>query len=188
MKTISEMNTTELKEYIRTMTTKANETISSINKQTKPTNAVKTELTLLRNKGIIGKSGRAILDFRGKTKQGLIQQARELEYFTQWKGTETQSVRDKTNYAKYKSFKKNNPEFSNYTYQEWRDLVETFGTMDSFIESFGYENLKQLHLESTNKNNNVNFVDIMKQTMKETKGSGASQKEIIDILRSKIFK
>ena len=78
-------------------------------------------------------------------------------------------------------------EFADYSYQEWRDLVELFGSTENFIESFGYENLKELHKEATEGGKKVNFASKMRQIMKQSKGASFSQEDIIDMLRSEVF-
>lgn len=186
-KTIKEMTVKELKKFIRKETKKANTRLRRIFNKKKISRAVSEEVEYLKTKGIIGKRNKAILGFGGKTKSELQSQARELEYFNQWKGTETKEVRDKTNLAKYQSFVTNNKEFSDYSYQEWRDLVELFGSTENFIESFGYENLKELHKEATEEGRKVNFASKMRNIMKQSKGASFSQEDIIDMLRSEVF-
>lgn len=187
-KSIKEMTIKELKKYIRKETKKANTRLNRISKKNKVSRAVQEEVEYLKTKGIVGKRGKAILGFRGKTKSELQSQARELEYFNQWKGTETREVRDRTNLSKYESFIHNNPEFSSYSYQEWRDLVEVFGSTENFIDSFGYENLKELHKESVNKGRKVNLAGAMREIMKNSKGSQMTQEDVVDMLRSALFK
>lgn len=186
-KTIKEMTVKELKKFIRKETKKANTRLRRIFNKKKISRAVSEEVEYLKTKGIIGKRNKAILGFGSKTKSELQSQARELEYFNQWKGTETKEVRDKTNLAKYQSFVTNNKEFSDYSYQEWRDLVELFGSTENFIESFGYENLKELHKEATEEGKKVNFASKMRNIMKQSKGASFSQEDIIDMLRSEVF-
>lgn len=186
-KTIKEMTVKELKKFIRKETKKANTRLRRIFNKKKISRAVSEEVEYLKTKGIIGKRNKAILGFGSKTKSELQSQARELEYFNQWKGTETKEVRDKTNLAKYQSFVTNNKEFSDYSYQEWRDLVELFGSTENFIESFGYENLKELHKEATEEGRKVNFASKMRNIMKQSKGASFSQEDIIDMLRSEVF-
>lgn len=181
------MKVKELKEYISKLTKKANTKIKNIAKKKKKSKAVEKELEVLKKKGIIGKSGKAIKGFGGKTKAELQAQARELEYFNQWRGTETKEIRDSTNYKKYQTFVQNNPDFADYEYQDWRDLVETFGSTSSFIDSFSYENVKELHKEITRSNSNVNLAGEMRKVLKENKGAGLSREDAIDLLRSKLF-
>ena len=148
----------------------------------------KWETVFFKKHTIYDDINKAVLGFRGKTKAELQSQARELEYFNQWKGTETKEVRDKTNLAKYQTFVTNNPEFSDYSYQEWRDLVEVFGSTENFIDSFGYENLKELHKESVNNGKKINLAGAMRDIMKSSKGAQFTQEDVIDLLRSEIFK
>lgn len=188
-KTISEMNVKELKQFISKETKKANTILRRVAKKKKVKAAVQEEINILKRKGIIGKSGKAIKGFRGKKKEELRAQARELEYFTQWKGTETQEVRDEVNYAKYKSFIENvnNSDFKNYSYQEWRDMVETFGSTASIIDSFYYENIKELHKEVTAGSKNVNLAAAMREVLRANKGAGLSKEDAIDLLRKELF-
>lgn len=182
------MNVKELKTLIKKETKKANTRIKrATSKKKGPSKAVQEELDVLRRKGIIGARGKAITGFRGKTKAELQAQARELQYFNQWRGTETKAVRDATNLAKYQSFILNNPDFKDYSYQDWRDLVETFGSTQDFLQSFGYENIKELHKEITRNKEEVNLAQALRSTLRKTRGEGLTQEDVIDILRSKLF-
>ena len=83
-KSISEMTVKELKKYIRKQTKKANTRLKNIGKRQRGVSrAVSEELQYLEKQGIIGKRGRAKLGFRGKRKEELQRQARELDYFNQ---------------------------------------------------------------------------------------------------------
>lgn len=137
--------------------------------------------------GIIGKRGKAIKGFRGKNKADLQRQARELEYFNQWKGTETSAVARDRDYKKYQSFIKNNPDFADYSYQEWRELVTVFGSMTDKLKDFGYEDMKQLHLEATNKQRKIDFLSAMKKIKEQSKGMGYSQEDLTDLMRGELF-
>lgn len=181
------MTVKELKKYIRKETKKANTRLNRIFKKKKISRAVEEEVGYLKTKGIIGKRNKAVLGFGGKTKAELQSQARELEYFNQWKGTETKEVRDSTNLSKYKSFVNNNPDFADYSYQEWRDLVEVFGSTENFVSSFGYENLKELHKETVNNGKRVDMAKAMRDIMKHSKGAQLSQEDVVDMLRSSLF-
>lgn len=187
-KTINEMTVKELKKYIGKLTKKANTRLNRVSKKKQTSKAVQEEINILKKKGYIGKSNKAIKNFRGKRKEDLKAQARELEYFNQWKGTETKEVRDTTNLKKYQTFKEKNPEFGDYSYQEWRDLVEIFGSTEDFLKSFGYEDVKQLHREATEKNSTIDFASAMRKIIHENKGAGLTQEDAIDILRSEVFK
>lgn len=189
-KPISEMTTKELQLFIRVNTDKANKTIAKISKRKKVSQAVNKEIQVLQTKGIIGKSGRAVLGFSGKNKKQLQAQARELEYFNQWKGTETKAVREAVSIKKYETFVRNNPDFAEYSYEDWRDLVSTFGNMEDLVNSFGYENFKNLHREATTEGLKVDMVTEAMKSIKELKASGQviSQENAVDILRKNLFK
>lgn len=145
------------------------------------------ELGYLKNKGIIGKSGKAIYGFRGKRKTDLQAQARELEYFNQWKGSETKVIARKQDLKKYETFIQNNPEFAEYSYQEWEELVTMFGQLQDKLNSFGYEDMKQLHLESRANNSKKDFVTTMRKIHEQSKGKGLSQEDLVDLMRQELF-
>lgn len=178
-KQINEMTVKELQDYIRTLTEQANDKLGKIQKN-KETRAIAREKDVLTSKGIIGKRGKAVLGFRGKTKLELQAQARELEYFKQWKPYQRTEKKTRKDLAKYKSFIRNNPEFKDYSYSDWRSMVELFGTMSNFIESFGYENIKQLHRETTAGKENVNYVKALQDVAKQ---HPATKEDAIDLLR-----
>lgn len=144
-------------------------------------------MSYLKKKGIIGKSGKAIYGFRGKRKADLQSQARELEYFNQWKGSETKAVARKQDLKKYETFIQNNPEFSNYSYQEWEELVTMFGQVQDKLNSFGYEDMKQLHLESRARDTKKDFVTTMKKIHEQGKGKGLTQEDLVDLFRRELF-
>lgn len=176
-----------MKKYIKRLTKKANTRIRNIGKRKKVSKAVKDEMGYLKNKGIIGKHGKAILGFKGKRKVDLQAQARELEYFNQWKGSETKAIARKQDLKKYETFIQNNPEFSNYSYQEWEELVTVFGQVQDKLNSFGYEDMKQLHLESRARDTKKDFVTTMKRIYEEGKGKGLTQEDLVDLMRQELF-
>ena len=145
------------------------------------------ELGYLKKKGIIGRSGKAIYGFRGKRKLDLQAQARELEYFNQWKGSETKAVARKQDLKKYETFIQNNPEFANYSYQDWEELVTMFGQVQDKLNSFGYEDMKQLHLESRARDNKKDFVTTMRKIQEQSKGKGLTQEDLVDLMRQELF-
>ena len=181
------MNVKELKKYIKRLTKKANTRIRNIGKRKKVSKAVSDELEYLKQKGIIGKSGTAIYDFRGKRKIDLQAQARELEYFNQWKGSETKVIARKQDLKKYETFIQNNPEFANYSYQEWEELVTMFGQVQDKLNSFGYEDMKQLHLESRARESKKDFVSTMRKIQENSKGAGLTQEDLVDLMRKELF-
>ncbi len=176
-----------MKKYIKRLTKKANTRIRNIGKRKKVSKAVSDELEYLKQKGIIGKKGNAIYGFRGKRKADLQAQARELEYFNQWKGSETKVIARKQDLKKYETFIQNNPDFANYSYQEWEELVTMFGQVQDKLNSFGYEDMKQLHLESRARESKKDFVSTMKKIQENSKGAGLTQEDLVDLMRKELF-
>ena len=181
------MTVKELQKYIRKLTKKANTRLRNIGKRKKVSKAVSDEVQYLKKKGIIGKRDKAIYGFRGKRKADLQAQARELEYFNQWKGSETKAVARKQDLKKYETFIQNNPEFANYSYQEWEELVTMFGQVQDKLNSFGYEDMKQLHLESRARDSKKDFVTTMKRIHEQGKGKGLTQEDLVDLMRQELF-
>ena len=181
------MTVKELQKYIRRLTKKANTRLKNIGKRKKISKAVNDEVSYLKKKGIIGKSNKAIYGFRGKRKADLQAQARELEYFNQWKGSETKAIARQQDLKKYETFIQNNPEFANYSYQAWKELVTMFGQVQDKLNSFGYEDMKQLHLESRARDSKKDFVTTMKKIHEQGKGKGLTQEDLVDLMRQELF-
>ena len=172
------------------MVKKANTRIRNINKRKRGVSkAVQQELDYLKRYGIIGKSGKAVTGYRLARKPELIMRARELEYFNQWKGSETRAVARDKDYKKYQTFINNNPDFAEYSYQDWKDLVNIFGSMDSDLKDFEYENTKRLHLEATQKGVKKDFISAMKDAKTKAKYSGEvmDTEDLVDLLRGELF-
>ena len=187
-KNISDMTTRELKKFIRKQVKKANTRLKNIGKRKRGVSrAVQQELDYLKQMGIINKRGKAITGYRTARKAELQRRARELEYFNQWKGSETQAIAKEKDYKKYQSFIKNNPKFAGYSYQDWRDLVNTFGAMEDKLSDFEYEDMKNLHLEKTNAGSKVNLLKAMENAQDQVKGQGKTTEELTDIVRGIIF-
>ena len=187
-KSISDMTTRELKKFIRKQVKKANTRLKNIGKRKRGVSrAVQQELDYLKQMGIINKRGKAITGYRTARKAELQRRARELEYFNQWKGSETQAIAKEKDYKKYQSFIKNNPKFAGYSYQDWRDLVNTFGAMEDKLSDFEYEDMKNLHLEKTNAGSKVNLLKAMENAQDQVKGQGKTTEELTDIVRGIIF-
>ena len=191
-KSISEMTTRELKKFIRKEVKKANTRLRNIKKRKRGVSrAVEQELDYLKKQGIINKFGRAVTGYRLAHKEELQRRARELEYFNQWTGAEKEAVAKQKDYKKYQSFINNkyNSEFADYSYQDWRDLVTTFGSMESYLTEFEYESMKQLHREATKKGSKVNLI----KAMEESKSLAAGDESIVttddltDLVRSRLF-
>lgn len=191
-KSISEMTVKELQKYIRRQTKKANTRLKNIEKRKRGVSrAVEEELQYLKKQGIVGERGRATLGFRGKRKEELRRQARELEYFNQWTGAEKETVAQNKDWKKYQTFKARHPEFSNYSYQDWRDIVNVFASMEDKLTEFEYEDTKRLHIEATEKGSTVNFIKAMEAAQARSKVEGKTRTidtdDMTEFLRSNLF-
>ena len=169
-KSISEMTTRELRKFIRKEVKKANTKLRNIKKRKRGVSkAVAEELESLKKMGIIGKSGRVVTGYRLSSKKELQRKARELEYFNQWKGSETVAVAKAKDYKKYQAFINNpdNSDFANFSYNQWRELVEMFGALNDELKGYDYEGMKALFQEVNEKEVKVDFQSVMEQVMKD---------------------
>lgn len=191
LKSISEMTTRELKALIRKEVKKANTKLKNIRKRKKVSRAVQEEIDYLKSIGVIGKRNKAVTGYRLASKAELQKKAKELQYFNKWKGSETVAMARDKDYKKYQSFINNprNAEFSHYSYQQWRDMVEMFGAMDDKLKDFDYEDMKQLHLEATTKDRKIDMLSAMQVAQREAKKSNntVSTETLTDFVRDVIF-
>ena len=147
----------------------------------------------MKRLGIINKRGKAITGYRTARKSELQRRARELEYFDQWKGSEKGAVSSSSDYKKYKSFINNphNKMFANYSYQDWRDLVNTFGAMEDKLVEFEYEDMKRLHVEATRKGNTKTLVSAMEKAQEkaqiESTSRAVSTRDLTKFVREELF-
>lgn len=192
-KSIGEMTTRELKKYIRKQVKKANTRLKNLAKRKKGVSrAVTEELDYLRKLGIINKKGKAVTGYRTATKVEMQKKARELEYFNDWKGSETEAIAAERDYKKYQAFIQNpeNSKFKDYSYTEWKDLVTTFGAMEDKLKDFEYEDMKQLHLESTQQKSSIDFLSAMVEAKRKSKTGGTqplTTMDLTDLVRSELF-
>lgn len=190
-KAVKDMTTRELKALIRKEVKKANTKLRNIGKRKKVSKAVQEEIDYLQSIGVIGKRGKAVTGYRTASKAELQKKAKELQYFNQWRGSETVAMAKDKDYKKYMSFINNphNADFSHYSYQQWRDMVEMFGAIDDKLHDFDYEDMKQLHLEASNTNTKIDMLSAMQNAQREAgKGSQVITTETLtDYVRDIIF-
>lgn len=189
-KPIGDMTTRELRAFIRKQVKKANTKLKNLAKKKRGLKkAVQEEIDYLKRLGIINKRGKAVTGYRTARKTELQKKARELEYFNQWRGTETKAVAKQEDLKKYESFinNPNNSEFKNYSYQDWKDLVNIFGSMEDKLKEFEYEDMKRLHIEATQKNTKMDLMSAMGEAQKKAGGTGLSTEDLTDLVRSELF-
>ena len=194
MKSISEMSTRELKKFIRQQVKKANTRLKDITYRKNLTKkgisrAMEEEIRFLQRLGIINKKGKAVTGYRLARKTELQRRARELEYFNQWRGSETKHIARTEDMKKYKKFIKNHPKFSGYSYQDWKNMVENLGSMSEELESYGYvsENIIQLDKEIKERKNKKQLMDVVDTVKSQAKGQGWSQEQLVDAIRKELF-
>lgn len=178
----------ELQSHIKNLTQTANEKLVDISMNGIKSKAITKELDTLSKKGIIGNKGYAVLRFRGKTKDDLIAQARELEYFSTWKGTERTAKRTRRDLAKYRAFVANNSDNANFTYEEWRELVELMGTTSAIREMFEINSdiVRMLMEYQKSVGIYLDFGKEMRTILKQSQGKGLTTEDIVERLRERI--
>lgn len=127
--------------------------------------------------------------YRLARKSELQKKARELEYFNQWKGSETKHIARTEDMKKYQKFIKNHPRFSGYSYQDWRNMVENLGAMSEELESYGYvsENMIQLDKEIKERGSKKQLMDVVESVKDKAKGQGWNQVQLVDAIRSELY-
>ena len=62
-----------------------------------------------------------------------------------------------------------------------------FGAIGSELESYGYEDMKDLHREMNDKNIKADIVSTMKKVQDKNKDKGFDQEDFTDLMRSELF-
>lgn len=182
------MTTRELRKFIRKEVKKANTRLKNIGKRKRGVSrAVEQELDYLKRQGLINKRNKAITGYKYARKEELKRIAREYEYFNQWTGAEKETIAQDKDWKKYQTFKARHPEFANYSYQDWRDIVNVFASMEDKLTEFEYEDTKRLHIEATEKGTSVNFLKAMEEAHQNAQGKGFDTDDMTDLLRSNLF-
>lgn len=179
------MSVTQLKSAIRKKTERINKLLK-INDDLRSKFAVEQTVRKLQSVGAKGRKGNVVgLGFRkGRTKESLVRQLRELDYaeplLSDYKGIEMLDEK----YRKARdSFMASN-EFDGMTDSEWRDIVETFGAVGKeVVEQFDSTAIANQFNENTR---SVDMVQLMKDTLKETKGMGLDKDGLTDYFIQKL--
>lgn len=183
MKPVKRMTVRELKSEIRSKTHIINERLKQFYNDGNENVMVNSQVNKLKEMGATGRKGDYIgLGFAGKTKRELIRQYRELQYFEQWdiyseQGQRSLELRER---KAWEEFHRTNTEF---TYQEWRDLVENFNAIGTeLLEQFGSENIKEA-FNDAQAGEKVNLVKYVQEISKDPAYQGTTQVAKIDRLR-----
>lgn len=184
--------TRELKSYIREETASMNyrllEYYESTTNPSPIVDKIKARLVELGT-GKENKNGFIGLGLTYKTKAELLQQARALQEAKQVDIYTQQGLREysEKEEAAYNTFIKNRPALAGMTLDEYHDLVEAFGALGSHImEEFGYEELALIYHSATSERK-LDMVSAVKDTLRENKGTGITQKTLIKSLREKLL-
>lgn len=166
-----EMSITQLKGAIRKKTERINKLLN-INDDLRSKFAVEQTVRKLQSVGAKGRKGNVVgLGFRkGRSKESLVRQLRELEYaeplLANNKGVEI--LEDK--YRTAKDTFLGSLEYEDKDEPQWRDIVETFGALGKeIVEQFDSTAIANQFTENTNE---IDMVQLMKDTLTETKGMG----------------
>ena len=193
-KNISEMTTRELKKFIRQQVKKANTRLKDITYRKNLTKkgisrAMQEEIDYLKRLGILNKRGKAVTGYRLARKSELQRRARELEYFNQWRGSESKHIARTEDMKKYEKFIKNHPRFAGYSYQDWKNMVENLGAMSEELESYGYvsENMIQLDKEIKERGSKKQLIDVVDTVKSKAKGQGFTQEQLVDAIRQELY-
>lgn len=179
------MSITQLKGAIRKKTERINKLLN-INADLRSSFAVEQTVKKLQGIGAKGRKGNVIgLGFRkGRSKESLARQLRELEYaeplLADYKGMEMLDEK----YRKARDTFMASGDFENMSESEWRDVVETFGAVGKeVVEQFDSTAIANQFNENTR---NVDMVQLMQRTLKETKGMGLTKDELTQVFIDKL--
>ena len=182
-----DMTLKELKAEIRYKTNQVN--IALYDKPELHDNfAVQQTVKKLQGIGAKGRNGNVVgLGFKkGRDKESYIRQLRELEY-AEPMITDNDGViflEEKYQNA-MKTFlsKKGN---QNKTEEDWRDMVETFGTVGKeIVDQFGSNQIAELFKDKTR---SVDMVQMMLDVIDESKGQAWTKRDLKSKLKQKISK
>ena len=179
------MNITQLKNAIRQKTGRINKLLK-VNEDLQDNFAVSQTVKKLQGVGAKGRGSDVVgLGFRkGRTKESLVRQLRELEYaeplLSDYKGVEYLEEKYKTAKDSFLS----SLEHSGMSETEWRDIVETFGALGKeVVDQFDSTAIANQFSEQTR---NVDMVQLMQQTLNENKGMGLTKDELTQAFIDKL--
>ena len=148
--------------------------------------AVQQTVKKLQAIGAKGRNGNIVgLGFtKGRDKESYIRQLRELEYaeplISDYEGVAFMEEKFTKAMNTFLSKKGNQGK----TEEDWRDMVETFGTLGKeIVDQFGSNQVAELFKSSTR---NVDMVQLMLDTLDEAEGKGWNKRELKSKLKKKI--
>ncbi len=184
--------TRELRAYIRKETQNMNYRLLDYYENVEKPNPLVTQIKANLVKLGTGKeikNGFIGLGLTYKTKAELIRQARALQQSLKIDIYSTEGKRQykEKEEKQFKAFINNRPALKGMSQDDYHDMVEAFGALGNHVlESFGYEELANLY-HSAKTNQKIDFVSIIVDMQKETKGAGLDQTQLIDRLREKLL-
>ena len=148
--------------------------------------AVQQTIKKLQATGAKGRNGNVVgLGFtKDRDKESYIRQLRELEYaeplVSDYEGVAFMEEKFTKAMNTFLSKKGNKGK----TEEDWRDMVETFGTLGKeIVDQFGSNQVAELFKSSTR---NVDMVQLMLDTLDEAQGKGWNKRELKSRLKKKI--
>lgn len=183
------MTVKQLQDFIRRQTIEANERLDTYKYEYVQSNKGLTDfITKLKEKGT-GNTQRDYigLGFRGKRKEDLQAQARELEYFNEWDyaskkaSEERRQQEDKA----WKSFRKTH---KSWTRDEWGQTLKFFANISpTILEQFGSEEAMELYQNAKDRDiDEMTFGDILKDASMQASDENWSDEEMVDFIWDKI--
>lgn len=123
---------------------------------------------------------------RGKRKAEMIRQIRELDYFESWDifTEEGQKMLEDRENQSYETFSRTH---EGYTKDEWKNLVELFGSMDKgMLEQLGSDDVIQLNLENETNKNQVNLLKVATDVYRDSNFKGSTPEDVMDEIRRRM--
>lgn len=205
---IQEMNTRQLRKYIRERAEEANERIYTIKDIEDMPESFKTQYSFVTSFGV-GVGGSIKKDTSRMTKEEMAEYAYALRDLNML-DTESRYAMNqdyKQNKQKYESFirertREDNPNkeererwkkyltekgnVSKRGYQEYKNFINFVRNIDEVMSTYGYETIKDFYYDETDPEEQKVIGDLLIETYDENLGEGLTPSELIDIFNEKL--
>lgn len=205
---IQEMNTRQLRKYIRERAEEAQERMATIKDLEDMPAAFQSQYSFVHSFGT-GRGGAIKKDTSRMTKEEMAEYAYALRDLNML-DTESRYAQNqdyKENRQKYESFirertREDNPNkeerdrwrkyvtekgnVSKRGYKEYKDFINFIRNIDEVMSTYGYETIKDFYYDETDAQERQIVEDLLIDTYEENKGEGLTPSELIDIFNEKL--
>ena len=205
---IQDMNTRQLRKYIRERAEEAQERVATIKDLEDMPEAFQSQYSFVYSFGT-GRGGAIKKDTSRMTKEEMAEYAYALRDLNML-DTESRYAQNqdyKENRQRYESFirertREDNPNkeerdkwrkyltekgnVSKRGYKEYKDFINFIRNIDEVMSTYGYETIKDFYYDETDAQERQIVEDLLIDTYEENKGEGLTPSELIDIFNEKL--